>query len=284
MQRARSMILLNSAVQHTLTFAFGPPILKQDRPPKPRFPDTLIPHARREPQSPSSPSSLDGTPPTIQDREHVGLLRENDDDLEDGVEEVLAPLTEVPDWGKWYVLRRPLQWVNPPLVGAGMALVLGITPPLHHLLLDEDGALNKTLTQAIGNLGSLFVGLQMFLLGANLQLLPTSTTSSSSQRFAKSTISTLIIRYLIMPALSILFVWSTARRNLFITDPLTHFILILIPSGPSAMMMISLAEMVGVDVGDVAKFLCISYAVSPLIAVVSSVGLGVVNGVDGRRS
>ncbi|EPQ51530.1 hypothetical protein GLOTRDRAFT_108071 [Gloeophyllum trabeum ATCC 11539] len=287
MQRARSMILLNSAVQHTLTFAFGPPLLKQDRPPKTVLPDHLAPDTQHPPESPASPSSFDLPIPTIQDTEHVGLLRDDPPHSYGAADagEVLDALQDVPAVpelrGKSKMIKRPFQWINPPLIGAGMALVLGITPFLHRMLLDKDGPLYTTLTQAIENLGSLFVVLQMFLLGANLHLLPTST-SSDGTKFVTSTLSTLAIRYLIMPVLSVLFVWFTARQGWYIADQLTWFILMLIPSGPSAMMLISLAEMVGVDEGDVSTFLCVSYAISPIISFVCSIGLRVVRVLETR--
>lgn len=122
-----------------------------------------------------------------------------------------------------------------------------------------------------------------------------------------------------MPALSLLFVWGTAGRGWYSDDKLVwydrnkeylgcvidcilyRFLLVLIPSGPSAMLLASLAEIVNVDQGPIAGYLIISvrtshslydccasnfyglqYLLSPLIAVVCSLGLEVVNIVGNR--
>jgi len=124
---------------------------------------------------------------------------------------------------------------------------------------------------AVGNLGDIFVALQMFILGAQLAVVP------SAHPGAKSVTYILFIRYIIMPAISLGFVLYTAGKGWYHDDPLMWFLLILIPCGPSAMLLISLAEMLNVDQGPIAGYLTISYLVSPFIAVVCSLALKVVD-------
>ncbi|KAI0070160.1 hypothetical protein K474DRAFT_1776956 [Panus rudis PR-1116 ss-1] len=71
----------------------------------------------------------------------------------------------------------------------------------------------------------------------------------------------------------------TAAHNLYVNDPLVWFLLILIPSGPSAMLLASVAEVENVDQGPIAGYLTIAYLFSPALAVVCTLGLKVVNGI-----
>ena len=103
------------------------------------------------------------------------------------------------------------------------------------------------------------------------------------------------MRFVAMPALSVLFVSLTAAKGWYIDDPLVwcasppppyvrcsrcfvrRFLLVLIPAGPSAMLLMSVAELVDVDQGPIAGYLTVSYLVSPLMAFVCSVGLTIVD-------
>lgn len=50
----------------------------------------------------------------------------------------------------------------------------------------------------------------------------------------------------------------------------------LLPAGPSAMLLVNVAELVDIDQGPIAGYLTIAYFLSPLMAIVCSVGLAVV--------
>lgn len=90
----------------------------------------------------------------------------------------------------------------------------------------------------------------------------------------------MVIRFLIMPTLSLLFVWLTAGRGWYIDDRLVwqvltsfsvasaysniicRFLLAIIPAGPSAMLLASVAENVNVDQGPIAGYLVASVSAS----------------------
>ncbi|EPQ54205.1 hypothetical protein GLOTRDRAFT_44443 [Gloeophyllum trabeum ATCC 11539] len=281
LDRAKSIVLLNSIIQQMVTFGLGPMVFRIDKARAKKDGGDDDPEGLRPGRQPHGY-------PTVQDREHVGLLHDYDGDDQDA-DDYTGPLHRLEDVPNMELYSRlpprmrkavdavskPLNKVlavfNPPLIGGIVALIIGITPPLHEAFLSKDGIFYNTLTEAVSNLGQLFVTLQMFVLGAQL------ATVKSANPGVKSTLWVLLIRYGFMPAVSLAFVYFTAGRSWYTNDPLVWFLLILVPSGPSAMLLMNLAELMNIDQGPVAGMLTISYLVSPLIAVVCSLGLQVVS-------
>lgn len=150
----------------------------------------------------------------------------------------------------------------------------------------------------------------MFVVGTQLALLPGVKPSFKATTFS------MLVRFLLMPGVSLLFVWATAGRGWYVDDKLVwyvahrfvilscpllnntlyRFLLVLIPSGPSAMVLANVSELVDVDQGPIAGYLTISvsflahcmrlrthfclvmqYLFSPLMAVVTSLALLVVD-------
>lgn len=79
-----------------------------------------------------------------------------------------------------------------------------------------------------------------------------------------------------MPSVSIAVIFLIASKtNLLTDDPVLWFVLMLMPTGPPATKLTALADVSGADENEkmsIAKFVTISYAISPLIcfAVVGS--------------
>ncbi|KAF7976248.1 hypothetical protein HWV62_7292 [Athelia sp. TMB] len=254
LQRARTIVLLNSIVQEIITFALGPRLLAMDstKPSRPDTPDDAL-------RPGAAPHAL-GLP-TVQDHEHVGLLDDISDDGEEDDEErnihgaadrlasaaphavpaKAARVLGIERAGKsapaklvkkhsakvWSAAKA---WMNPALVGGIVALILGIVPPFHYAFFAKEGVFTHTITKAAENLGGLFGALQMFTLGATLALTPSSLS-------AKPTIWVLLVR---------------------------------------------VAQQVGVDEGPVAGFLIVAYLCAPLMAFVCSLGMQVVESVQAR--
>ncbi|KAF7968116.1 hypothetical protein HWV62_31983 [Athelia sp. TMB] len=303
LQRARTIVLLNSIVQEIITFALGPRLLAMDstKPSRPDTPDDAL-------RPGAAPHAL-GLP-TVQDHEHdhehVGLLDDISDDGEEDDEErnihgaadrlasaaphavpaKAARVLGIERAGKsapaklvkkhsakvWSAAKA---WMNPALVGGIVALILGIVPPFHYAFFAKEGVFTHTITKAAENLGGLFGALQMFTLGATLALTPSSLS-------AKPTIWVLLVRYIFMPAISMGLVFATAGHGWYDSDGLMWFLLILVPSGPSALLLLSVAQQVGVDEGPVAGFLIVAYLCAPLMAFVCSLGMQVVESVQAR--
>lgn len=59
------------------------------------------------------------------------------------------------------------EYVNPPMLGGGVAIILGMIPFMRHALFEDTGYLSP-LADSIKNLGKLYTVLQMFVLGAHL--------------------------------------------------------------------------------------------------------------------
>ncbi|KAI0769451.1 auxin efflux carrier [Trametes elegans] len=283
LDRAKSLILLNAIIQQTFTFQFTPSIMQRDDGHK---------HADSDPESQDrlrpGPGRLT---PVVQDQERVGLLDDHDHDSGDtertgtGYSHALDDIADRPDI-HWPERLRPLEkplkkvWsgMSPPLIGAIIALVIGIIPPLNRQILDQDGALYTSITQSVANLGELFVVLQTFTVGAELAIVPSTNPGVLATSWV------LFVRFIIMPAVALLFVFGTAGRGLYVDDRLVWFLLVLIPAGPSAMLLVSVAELVDISQGAIAGYLTIAYMVSPLMAVVCSLGLQVVSSAAGRVS
>ncbi|PCH40600.1 hypothetical protein WOLCODRAFT_88752 [Wolfiporia cocos MD-104 SS10] len=202
MNRAKSLLLLNAIVQQVFTFQLAPSV-------DPAQMNILRPGPGR-------------ILPIVQDEEHVGLL-DNYDGAADSANAdgdmrgALDAIVDTPDV-HWPAAIAVLA----PLVGAIIAFIFGMTPPLHQAFLDEDGAMYASITQSVENLGS--------ILG-----------------------------------------W-------YVVDPLVWFLLVLLPAGPSAMLLVNVAEIVDIDQGPIAGYLTVAYLLSPLMAIVCSIGLSIVHG------
>lgn len=58
--------------------------------------------------------------------------------------------------------------VNPASIGAIIAAIVGLTPPLHRAFFQDGGIFKPWLTTSIRNIGELFTALQMFVVGGLL--------------------------------------------------------------------------------------------------------------------
>jgi predicted permease len=59
------------------------------------------------------------------------------------------------------------EYVNPPMLGGGLAMILGMIPFMRHALFDNTGLLSP-VADSIKNLGKLYTVLQTWVLGARL--------------------------------------------------------------------------------------------------------------------
>ncbi|KZP30685.1 hypothetical protein FIBSPDRAFT_945619 [Athelia psychrophila] len=133
------------------------------------------------------------------------------------------------------------------------------------------GRAHVTTTKAADNLGGLLCVSRCpadVHPGATLALTPSSSRT-------KPTVWVLLVRYVFMPAISLGTVWSTTSRGWYDSDGLMRFFLILVPSGPSALLLLSVAQQAHIDEGLVAGFLVVAYLCAPLMVSVCSMGMTV---------
>lgn len=143
LSRAQSLILLNVVVQQTFTFQIAPWLLKRDK--KGQGSDGDEDDVEHGPASltPASPGKhISNINPVVQDRERVGLLSDQDGrdygstEGHSGVDYAGAinPIADRPDihWPKRIgflekPVKKTLGMMSPPLIGAIVALVVGVS-------------------------------------------------------------------------------------------------------------------------------------------------------------
>jgi hypothetical protein len=194
------------------------------------------------------------------------------------------------------------QFANAPLLGAIVGAIIGLTPALHKLFFNnsnEGGYFNAWLTTSIKNIGNLFASMQIIVVGVKLSqsMLRMKRGENSGVVAKKSLALVTVIRFIIWPLyvsnppstptsrnhsltrynrISIPLIWALASKTkLLDADPMLWFAMMLMPTGPPAMILAALTDVTGAPESmkmTIAKFLTISYAITPMIcfAVVGS--------------
>ncbi|KAF2751248.1 hypothetical protein M011DRAFT_395156 [Sporormia fimetaria CBS 119925] len=271
--RAQSYFLINSMVNNSLTFALGPRLLG----------------SKGEGEDGENENS-DGEDGEDGDDEQGS----NSDDIIDE-ETTLLPRHQVhqanragrraykkghaqwerlPPWAQ-NVLGMAYEFLNAPLIGAAIGAFIGLIPPLHRLFfnkMNEGGYFNAWLTSSVKNIGDLFASLQIIVVGVKLShsLRKMKKGEESGEFSWKSFIFITCVRFIIWPAISIAFIFFLATKtHLLNDDPMLWFAMMLMPTGPPAMILVALSEVHGSPEKEkmaIAKFLTASYAITPLIA------------------
>ena len=167
-------------------------------------------------------------------------------------------------------------FASPIVFGALIGAIIGLTPPLHRAFFSEEqdgGIFNAWLTTSISNIGDLFAALQVVVVGVKLStsLRKMKRGESSGRVPWRPALLVLFVRFVVWPAVSIPFVYLLASKtNVLDQDPILWFAMMLMPTGPPAMSITSLAEVSGggeEEKESIAKFLTIAYIMSPAICV-----------------
>lgn len=171
-------------------------------------------------------------------------------------------------------------FVNAPLLGALIGLLLGVVPQLHRWFFADThkgGIFTAWLTQSLSNTGDLFVTLQVVIVGVTLSSsLRKMRRGEVGERSGQITWSAMIfvflIRYVFWPAVGIPIIYGLARmRTILPNDPILWFVMCLMPCGPPAMKLVPMADVSGTDEAvkmSVAKLLTGMYGVSPVLSFV----------------
>jgi nitrate reductase NapE component len=179
----------------------------------------------------------------------------------------------LPPWAQ-STLDIAYQFLNAPLIGAIIGAIIGLTPALHKLFFNKfnnGGYMNAWLTSSIQNIGDLFASLQIIVVGVKLsQSLRKMKRGEESGAFSwRSFIFITLVRFLIWPAISISIIYALATKTgLLSSDPMLWFAMMLMPTGPPAMILTALSDVSGSPETEkmaIAKFLTASYAITPLI-------------------
>ncbi|KAB2107385.1 hypothetical protein AG0111_0g4058 [Alternaria gaisen] len=277
MDRAESYFLVNAMVSNSLTFAIGPGLLRPGD-------EDASDEQEGEDDEDNGQANEDGESSDME-RGPDGIIDEETSLLP---QRITKPANRIEKRGylktqKWYnglspwlqeTLNITWQFANAPLLGAIVGAVIGLTPALHRLFFspsNEGGYLNAWLTTAIKNIGELFATTQIIVVGVKLSMsmLRMKRGEDSGEVRKGSLAIVTLIRFIIWPLISIPLIWVVASKTkLLDADPMLWFSMMLMPTGPPAMILVALTDVTGAAESmkmTVAKFLTISYAITPMI-------------------
>ncbi|KAK6595179.1 auxin efflux carrier superfamily protein (membrane transporter) [Botrytis cinerea] len=271
LSRAKSYFLVSSMVGNSLTFTLGPRILDDEE-----VPD--------EPDEDSKPRYTHS--PTESDEEYAhptnsaGRTAQEEEEYTNETS-TLLPRTVAQGRNtiakkskqQWKKIPRKIRnamstlysFINAPLLGALVGAILGLIPPLHRVFFAPPHP-------------ALFAALQLVVVGAKLSssLIRMKKGEASGKVPSLVVITICFIRFILWPIISIGVIYLIASHTGWLdNDPILWFVLMLMPTGPPATKLTALADVSGADEEEkmaIAKFITVSYAVSPLIcfAVVGS--------------
>ena len=250
LDRAESYFLVSAMVSNSLTFALGPRLL---RPSEEDAPDEDGDKGEAEAEEDEDADAMERGPDGIIDEETSllpqRLVRHTNHMERRGYRGTLAWMDGLPPWLQTF-LDFAFQFANAPLLGALVGSAIGLTPPLHRLFFNdsnEGGYFNAWLTVAIKNIGDLFASTQIIVVGVKLsQSLRKMKAGEDSGVVPKTSLAFItFIRFLFWPLVSIPFIWVLATKtNLLNEDPILWFVLMLMPTGPPAMILVALTDVV----------------------------------------
>ena len=300
-ERATSYFLVNSLVSNCITFAIGPQLLnahEEDAPDKPvektDGEDESV--ATDEGQSGAHPSGKASSGPrgrnpgdvergpsksALQNQEPNNDATEESSLLPDRVtrEGYQAGRATYAEGKKWWdrlprwvqsTLIFLVQFINAPVIGAAIGLLIGLVPALHRVCFNdmgEGGFLKAWLMDSIKNVGDLFAALQIVVVGVKLsKALRAMKAGKGEQQSGKvpwgPAVFVEVVRFLLWPLISIPLIWLVATRTTWLSkDPILWFAMMLMPTGPPAMKLTALADVSGADGKQkmsIAKFLTVS--------------------------
>ena len=274
--RAKSYFLVNAVVGNSLTFALGPRLLDCEHTTE------EIGNIGQAPGSGHNGEHQNG------DIEHGqtenGGVHEPNEETSLLPEAVIRPAESISTSAKqageeyWLSFNRRTKstlelfydFFNAPLIGAIIGALVGLIPPLHKAFFSEPngtpsghGIFTAWLTSSLRNIGNLFPSLQVVVVGVSL---------ASSLRKAKRgehsgpvplvpTLFVLFVRFVLWPLLSVLIIWAfITKTSVLGDDPILWFAMMLMPTGPTAMSLVSMADVNGADEDSkmsIAKFLTV---------------------------
>ncbi|KAF3036755.1 hypothetical protein E8E11_002170 [Didymella keratinophila] len=188
----------------------------------------------------------------------------------------------------WSDLSARTQWwllflydfLNAPLVGALLGVLIGMTPVLYRAFFSSTysgGVFTAWLTESWKNIGGLFVPLPLIVAGISLYTsYQESKHNDSSTARTNTPLATtafiLTVRFIVWPLVSIGVIYAFAKDSSMLgSDPMLWFAMMLMPTGPPAMKLITMVQVSDAGIEDerrTAKILTISYIISPILAVV----------------
>jgi len=281
-ERAKSYFLVFATVSSCLTFAVGPRLIDTE-------------HAPDDEDLVKSDEGDEGYHDEDQPDEQTGLLGSRSHrpsvaffpsklkDLTRG--KVYDRRPSLISQRRWLDYHPRTQWwllflydfLNAPLIGALIGAIIGLVPVLHRAFFSDTqdgGIFTAWFTSSLQTIGRLFVPLPVVIAGVSLYTSYQDTkneepTEENSTPWS-TTVFILVIRFIVWPAASIGFIYALAKNtDILGTDPMLWFTMALMPTGPSAMKLITMVQVSYASDQEehkIAKLLTISYIISPILS------------------
>jgi auxin efflux carrier family protein len=179
------------------------------------------------------------------------------------------------DRSRWWFLFL-YDFLNAPLIGAILGVIIGLVPALHRSFFSDTadgGIFSAWLTASLKNIGSVFVPLPVVVAGVSLYTAMQRVKSEDDAHTSGgtpwlTTTFVLATRFVVWPVLSIGVIYFLAKEtNVLGIDPMLWFTMMLMPTGPPAMKLITMVEVSDADEEDehkIAKLLTVSCCTSCL--------------------
>ena len=254
LNRAESYFLINAMVSNSLTFALGPRLLRPNDEDAPDDDDDGDKDQEEQEEEQEEEDAMERGPDGIIDEETSLLPRRVVRQVNRGEGRAYKTSQRwygsLPPWAQETV-DVAWEFANAPIFGAIVGAIIGLTPALHRLFFNDSndgGYLNAWLTTAIKNIGDLFATTQIIVVGVKLsQSLRKMSRGEDSGEIPKASFALItLIRFIIWPLISIPLIWALATKTKALdADPMLWFAMMLMPTGPPAMILVALTMVNG---------------------------------------
>ncbi|TVY89907.1 putative transporter [Lachnellula willkommii] len=178
------------------------------------------------------------------------------------------------DRTRWWFLFL-YDFLNAPLLGAVLGAIIGLIPALHRAFFNDTqdgGIFTAWLTASLNSIGGLFVPLPVVVAGVSLYTAMKKSRAQSAEESSASgtpwltTVFVLVVRFVVWPVISIAVVYGLAKKTHVLgEDPMLWFAMMLMPTGPPAMKLITMVEVSDCDEADENKIAKLLTAVCVLL-------------------
>lgn len=155
--------------------------------------------------------------------------------------------------------------MSPPLYAALLALVVGLSPPIKHVLYDRDSFFYASLTKAIESCGKASVPIVLVCLGAQLKSIRDTQQTNTTPKSSKPISVSIFVRMFLTPlcVLPIVFAFAVfgSRWSALATDPMFIVSMIVVGCTPTAINLSQITQVSGVFEEEMLNVLFWSYGV-----------------------
>jgi auxin efflux carrier family protein len=261
LERAKSYFLVFSTISSCLTFAIGPRLIDTEHAPEDRDEEPEDSHGEENGDENSDANESTGLlgVQAIEDKFRRGSVAFFPSRPQNEIQgKIFNRRPSVVTKRRWLKLSPRTRWwllflldfLNAPLIGALIGAFIGLIPALHRAFFadtQDGGIFTAWLTSSLQTIAQLFVPLPVLVAGVSL------FTSIKQARYQDSTpqnstpwlttLFILVVRFVLWPVISTATIYGLAKHtNILGDDPMLWFTMALMPTGPSAMKLITMIQ------------------------------------------